>query len=78
MITRWQPPHSFIDVQMRGPYPLWEHTHPFTAIAGGTEIHDLVRYRIPLGPLARRRPLVRRWLDSIFDYRAERTAELLS
>ena len=78
-ICRWEPPDAFTDRQLSGPYALWEHTHTFTAVAGGTEVHDRVRYRIPLGPLGAlaQRLLVRRWLDAIFDYRAERLRELL-
>lgn len=78
-ITAWTPPRSFTDVQLSGPYPLWEHTHRLSPANGGTEIHDHVRYRIPGGPLAPlfQRLLVGRWLDGIFDYRAARMQELL-
>ena len=75
-IRGWHPPRSFVDVQLRGPYLLWEHTHRLTPVPGGTEIHDHVRYRVPGGRLVN--AVVRRWLDTIFDYRASRTAELLS
>ena len=79
VIARWHPPRSFVDVQLSGPYLLWEHTHRLSAVPGGTEIHDHVRYRVPGGPIA---PLVDRvvgpLLAAIFDYRAGRTAELLS
>jgi ligand-binding SRPBCC domain-containing protein len=77
-ITEWSPPRAFADVQLAGPYLRWEHAHRFTAVPGGTEVYDHVRYRVPGGPAA---PLVhavvRRWLERIFDYRAERLAELL-
>lgn len=78
-IVFWRPPRSFTDVQLSGPYPLWEHTHRFTSVPGGTEIYDHVRYRVPGGPVAGlvQRRLVGRWLDEIFDYRGERLAELL-
>ena len=78
-IARWQPPRTFTDVQLSGPYALWEHTHRFAPVTGGTEVYDHVRYRIPFGPLgtAAQRFLVRRWLDEIFDYRAARLRELL-
>ncbi|MBA2474704.1 MAG: SRPBCC family protein [Actinobacteria bacterium] len=78
-ITRWRPPRSFTDTQLSGPYALWEHTHRFTAVRGGTEVYDNVRYRLPGGPVA---PvvhglLVRRWLRQIFDFRAARLEALL-
>ena len=74
-IRDWDPPHSFVDRQLRGPYRLWEHTHTLTPVDGGTEIRDRVRYQVPGGTLAD--VIVRRWLKSIFDYRARRTSELL-
>ncbi|HEU4450380.1 MAG TPA: SRPBCC family protein [Gaiellaceae bacterium] len=78
-IVDWRPPRSFTDVQLSGPYPLWEHTHRLNPVPGGTEIYDLVRYRLPGGPLAGlvQRLLVGRWLAEIFAYRARRLGELL-
>ena len=76
-IESWQPPRGFSDRQLRGPYLLWLHTHRFAAAAAAkTEIYDNVRYRVPGGPLAPTR-LVRRLVDEIFDYRADRLRELL-
>ncbi len=70
-IERWNPPHAFVDVQVRGPYRLWEHTHSFAAIQGGTEMSDTVRYALPFGPIGRlAAPFVARDLRRIFDYRA--------
>ncbi len=79
-IADWRPPRTFTDVQLSGPYVLWEHTHRFARVAGGTEMHDHVRYRVPGGPLAPvvQRLAVGRWLDRIFDYRADRLHELLA
>ena len=31
VIARWHPPRSFVDVQLSGPYLLWEHTHRLSA-----------------------------------------------
>ena len=78
-IVAWQPPHGFTDLQLSGPYSLWEHTHRLTAREDGTELYDHLAYRVPLEPLASLvAPLtVERWLDAIFDYRAARVAELL-
>ena len=79
-IARWTPPRGFTDVQTVGPYPLWEHTHRFSPVRGGTEIYDHVRYRVAGGPLSPivQRLFVGRWLDEIFDYRGARLVELLS
>jgi ligand-binding SRPBCC domain-containing protein len=71
-IREWTPPRSFVDVQVSGPYRVWEHTHRLAPVEGGTEIHDHVRWRAPAGT-----SLVQRWVDAIFDYRAERLRELL-
>src|SRR5436190_3214911 len=77
-IATWQPPRSFVDEQILGPYPLWEHTHRFSPVEGGTEIYDHVRYRVPGGPLAPvTQRVVARWLEQIFDYRAKRLQEIL-
>ncbi len=72
-ITEWQPPFRFVDVQRRGPYALWHHTHAFEPDGGGTRMRDEVRYALPLGPLGRlaHRLAVGRDLGAIFDYRAE-------
>jgi ligand-binding SRPBCC domain-containing protein len=78
-IVAWTPPRGFVDVQRRGPFLLWEHTHRLTPVEGGTEIYDHVRYRLFLGPLGAlvRRLLVRRWVEGIFDYRAGEVPRLL-
>lgn len=71
-IVDWSPPHGFVDVQRRGPFRVWEHTHRLRAVSGGTEIYDHVRYGLFFGPLGGlvQRLLVRRWVEGIFDYRA--------
>lgn len=78
-ISEWLPPRTFVDTQLAGPYRLWVHAHRFAPVAGGTEIYDHVRYRLPggrLAPLAHR-VVVGPWLEAIFDFRADRLAELL-
>jgi len=69
-IARWEPPHLFTDVQLSGPYRLWEHTHRFEESAGGTRMCDDVCYALPFGWLVH--PAVKRNLDGIFDYRHQR------
>ena len=80
-IETWEPPRRFVDVQVRGPYKLWEHTHTFEEDGpGATIIHDRIRYSIPLGPIGTlaERVLVRRDLRQIFDYRRDAIERELS
>jgi ligand-binding SRPBCC domain-containing protein len=71
-ITDWHPPHRFVDVQRRGPYRLWQHTHEFEAVNGGTRMRDSVHYALPWGVLGRlaHNLIVQRDLNTIFDYRS--------
>jgi ligand-binding SRPBCC domain-containing protein len=72
LISTWNPPHSFRDEQIQGPYALWEHTHTFEACGSGTRIRDSVRYRLPLWPIGEAAyPFVRAQLRHIFAYRQE-------
>lgn len=69
-IAEWDPPNRFVDVQVRGPYALWEHTHTFVPTAVGTLIDDRVRYRLPFPPIGEVAfPLVKCQLARIFSYR---------
>ena len=80
-IREWRPIEGFRDVQVSGPYSLWDHEHRFRPDgAGGTLIEDRVRYAIPLGPLGRiaRRLFVGRDLERIFDHRAAAVEKLLA
>jgi ligand-binding SRPBCC domain-containing protein len=78
-IEAWDPPHRFIDNQLRGPYGLWHHTHRFEPDGDATLIHDRVRYRIGFGPFGALadRLFVRRDLERIFDFRREAILDLI-
>ena len=78
-IEAWNPPFEFVDVQRKGPYRLWRHTHRFAAVEQGTVVTDIVEYALPFGVLGRAAHgvLVARDLSRIFDYRAERVKALL-
>ncbi|HEY1497594.1 MAG TPA: SRPBCC family protein [Candidatus Solibacter sp.] len=77
-IESWNAPHSFTDVQLRGPYRLWHHVHSFAAEAGGTRMVDRVSYELPLGPIGdlANAVLVHRDLERVFDFRAQAIAGL--
>jgi ligand-binding SRPBCC domain-containing protein len=70
-ITVWDPPRRFVDVQLRGPYTRWHHTHTFEEHDGGTLCLDHVRYR-PRGGGLTNRLFVRRDVERIFQYRQQR------
>lgn len=72
-ITVWEPPYRFVDVQRRGPYRHWVHTHSFAPVEGGTTIRDEIVYAVP-GPSFVERLLVRPDLDRIFGYRQQQMA----
>jgi len=77
-IVDWETGRRFVDVQERGPYALWEHTHAFRDTAEGVLMHDEVRYALPFGPLGAvaHRVAVRSSLERIFDYRRQVLAAL--
>ena len=80
VITRWEPPHLFVDEQVRGPYRRWVHRHEFEPRDGGTVIRDHVEYAVPgwwLEPLVHRY-LVGPDLRRIFAHRQQRIRELLA
>ena len=73
-IVEWNPPHSFVDVQLSGPYTLWHHTHTFTERNGGTFCVDHVRYR-PRGGALANWLFVRADVERIFHYRQAQLRE---
>lgn len=77
-IESFEPPRRFVDVQLRGPYAFWEHTHELDPVPEGTRMRDRVRYALPAGPLGTlvHALAVRRMLERIFDYRRARIEEL--
>ncbi len=74
-IAEWNPPHRFVDVQLRGPYTHWHHTHIFETHAGGTRCIDNVRYRPPGGALMNWL-FVLRDVERIFAFRGARLPHL--
>jgi len=79
-ILEWNPPHSFVDLQLKGPYRLWRHTHTFHSEHGGTRMVDTVNYELPLGILGELAHAlkVQRDVEGIFEYRRETIARVFA
>ena len=79
-IDVWRDNAMFADVQERGPYKSWRHTHTFREVEDGVEMHDVVEYELPLGWLGRliAGRLVRRELEKIFEYRGQAVISALT
>jgi ligand-binding SRPBCC domain-containing protein len=52
-ITRFERPHFFEDLMVRGAFQSFRHLHAFQTIECGTLMTDRFEYRAPLGPLGR-------------------------
>lgn len=79
-IDEWQPPDYFVDIQPKGPYRYWKHTHRFEEKDGGTLIIDHIEYTVPgffLEPIIHALK-VKPNLDHLFDYRQEKYQEFLN
>jgi ligand-binding SRPBCC domain-containing protein len=74
-ITAWEPPHRFVDEQVRGPYRVWRHEHVFQPLDDGTLMTDRVEYAHIGGPLVER-VLVRPDVERIFRWRRTRLEAL--
>ncbi len=73
-------PKRFVDVQEKGPYALWRHSHSFKDLGGTqTEMKDRVEYAMPFGPLGEVAYylFVRRSLEEIFDFRSHELSTIL-
>ncbi len=77
-IVEWNPPFQFVDLQLRGPYRKWVHTHAFIEKDNGTVIEDNIDYAVPGFFLE---PLIHKYfiepdLARIFEYRRKQLAEI--
>lgn len=75
--TRYEPPHVFEDVQVKGPFRSWRHRHTVQEHGNGAMLRDEIDYEPPLGFLGRAvAPIfIERRLSKLFDYRHQITRE---
>ena len=78
-IVEHEPNHYFVDVQKRGPFGAWSHTHTFASKLNETIVNDRVEYQPPFGWFGRLiDPIViRPSLAYLFRFRANKTRQLL-
>lgn len=77
-IAEWNPPHGFVDNQLKGPYQLWHHSHLFREVDGETEMTDIVRYHSKgwlLAPFLHKL-FVDQKVKEIFEYREKKLKEI--
>jgi ligand-binding SRPBCC domain-containing protein len=72
-IETWEPPHRFVDRQLKGPYKSWIHEHIFIEAERGCIIKDHVTYSLYGGYLGSviNSLFVRRDIMKIFQYRKD-------
>jgi ligand-binding SRPBCC domain-containing protein len=72
-IDKIQKQNYFLDLQIKGPYKLWEHKHFFTEYRNGVLMKDEVNYQLPFGFFGRimHALLVRKKIENIFAYRRQ-------
>jgi len=74
IIPAWEPPHRFVDEQVRGPYHRWVHEHRFEPAGAQVIVRDRVDYR-PRGGRIPHLLFVAAQLKSIFRQRHEALAD---
>lgn len=79
-IVEWEPPHRFVDLQLRGPYKVWRHEHRFEADDGGTLIADTINLALPLGVLGQiaYKIKVKSDVQEVFAFRENKIRNLFS
>ena len=78
-ISAWDPPCRFVDRELSGPCALWNHEHSFVEEGERTLMRDRVIYALPFawaGWIVHR-ATVRRDVERIFNFRAEKMRQLL-
>jgi len=77
LISTWEPPHRFVDEQLKGPYNTWIHEHTFEERDGKTYMKDVVKFKSPgwiLEPLINAL-FIEKKVKGIFEYREKKLNE---
>ena len=71
LITKYNPPYLFQDIQTFGPYKKWEHTHEFFELGDKTKMIDTIDYDLFPGFLNNiiNNVYVKKKIEKIFNYR---------
>lgn len=79
VISEYEPPFLFVDMQAEGPYSFWRHRHTFKSTANGVLVGDHVEYALPFGPIGQltHALTIRRHLEEIFRFRQQELAKML-
>lgn len=77
-ILKVEEQHQFIDIQLRGPFKSWQHTHTFMKIGDEVKMIDEIEYELPFGFIGDlfHKPIVLRNLKSLFEYRRDICSEI--
>ncbi|NQV35671.1 MAG: SRPBCC family protein [Phycisphaeraceae bacterium] len=72
VITNYDPPHQFVDIQLKGPYAFWHHRHSFESKGDEVEVTDEIHYEIGMWFIGNWliKPFIQRQLNTIFSYRS--------
>jgi uncharacterized protein (TIGR01777 family) len=78
--TEYDPPNSFTDTQISGPFASWNHRHEFKAVGRYTSLCDCIEYRVPFGAIGRLAGggIARGMLEAMFAYRHRLTHDDLT
>ena len=80
LISDYNPPYSFTDIQLRGPHDYWHHQHIFKSVDGGTLITDLLHFSMPFGVLGHLAYLLfaKRMNERMFSHRKQVIEQIIS
>jgi ligand-binding SRPBCC domain-containing protein len=73
LIQNVQAPSEFTDLQLKGPYSLWQHRHQLIPHEKGVLIVDTVLYKLPFGFIGEllHQLIIKSKIDRIFSFRRE-------